>query len=530
MPAVTIQTTQPVTLLNSTISSQSHCIATNTNGANLTIHGCTATGLNPGVDGQEVGRFLTAQVISNLVIEHNLITNTAGIYVHQYGGNYTAANTIKIRYNLAHNIDGRLSAGSTGFRTWNIRTSKATGATDQGWNWAQFTQFDRVQNVPNIEISWNQVINDPGNSRPEDNINMYLSSGTAASSILIHDNYIQGAYAISPTTVNGSDANYNYDWSFTGGGIMLGDGTPNNLADSAAYLSAYNNQVVSTQNYGIAINSGHDNSMYNNRVVCCGQLSTGALNNTFGNGYNIWNEYDLASNLFFNDAGQNNTAGWIRLSGRSDWWTPNATSWTGATSLSTVTSSTEAAEFATWKTKVAAASITLGPGSTRQTPVITWATPAPITQGTAPSATQLNATANVPGTFAYIPAAGTVLPTGTSALTASFTPTDTTTYTTATATVNLVVNVPVSKLVPVITWVQPKPIIYGTGLSAQQLNATASYNGAIVPGNFTYTPAVGTVLPHNPPASVLHCTFTPTDATTYTTVTAITTIGVWKRS
>jgi hypothetical protein len=40
----------------------------------------------------------------------------------------------------------------------------------------------------------------------------------------------------------------------------------------------------------------------------------------------------------------------------------------------------------------------------KATPVITWATPADIVYGTALSATQLNATANVPGTFVYTPA------------------------------------------------------------------------------------------------------------------------------
>ncbi len=40
------------------------------------------------------------------------------------------------------------------------------------------------------------------------------------------------------------------------------------------------------------------------------------------------------------------------------------------------------------------------------TPTITWSNPAGITYGTALSATQLNATASVPGSFAYTPAAG----------------------------------------------------------------------------------------------------------------------------
>jgi len=39
-------------------------------------------------------------------------------------------------------------------------------------------------------------------------------------------------------------------------------------------------------------------------------------------------------------------------------------------------------------------------------PVITWPVPAPITYGTALSATQLNATASVPGVLTYVPAAG----------------------------------------------------------------------------------------------------------------------------
>ena len=42
-------------------------------------------------------------------------------------------------------------------------------------------------------------------------------------------------------------------------------------------------------------------------------------------------------------------------------------------------------------------------------PVITWPTPAPISYGTALSGVQLNATASVPGTFAYTPDIGVVL-------------------------------------------------------------------------------------------------------------------------
>ena len=70
---------------------------------------------------------------------------------------------------------------------------------------------------------------------------------------------------------------------------------------------------------------------------------------------------------------------------------------------------------------------------TQAAPVITWAPLSAIQEGTALGAGQLNATANVPGTFSYSPAAGSVLPAGTQQLTATFTPSDTTDYAPITA-------------------------------------------------------------------------------------------------
>ena len=79
----------------------------------------------------------------------------------------------------------------------------------------------------------------------------------------------------------------------------------------------------------------------------------------------------------------------------------------------------------------------------RQTvPVVTWTNPAPISYGTALSSNQLNATANVPGKFAYNPTNGAVLNVGTNTLSASFTPTDTFNYSNVTASVSLVVIAP----------------------------------------------------------------------------------------
>jgi hypothetical protein len=84
------------------------------------------------------------------------------------------------------------------------------------------------------------------------------------------------------------------------------------------------------------------------------------------------------------------------------------------------------------------------------TPVITWANPAPIALGTPLSAAQLNATANVMGTFAYSPAAGSVLSLGTHQLSVVFTPNDLVDYTSAKAQVSLQVSVPLIGLSPFI--------------------------------------------------------------------------------
>src|SRR4029077_12019324 len=136
-------------------------------------------------------------------------------------------------------------------------------------------------------------------------------------------------------------------------------------------------------------------------------------------------------------------------------------------------------------------------------PAITWTAPAAITYGAALTATQLNATAGIPGTFAYAPAAGTVLNAGAAqTLSVTFTPADTANYSAATKTASITV----LKATPAITWSAPADILIGTALSATPLNATAS-----VPGSFAYAPAAGTVLSAGA-GQALSLTFTPTDA------------------
>jgi uncharacterized repeat protein (TIGR02543 family) len=145
-------------------------------------------------------------------------------------------------------------------------------------------------------------------------------------------------------------------------------------------------------------------------------------------------------------------------------------------------------------------------------PTITWATPSPIQEGTALSATQLNAVGSVPGTYTYSPAAGSVPAVGKQVLKVTFVPTDPK-YETIEATVEIEILAKAK-----CTWTNPTIIIEGTALSSTQLNATAS-----VPGTFAYEPKAGALL--DPGKNTLKVVFTPTD-TRLTPVTAEVVIDV----
>jgi hypothetical protein len=136
----------------------------------------------------------------------------------------------------------------------------------------------------------------------------------------------------------------------------------------------------------------------------------------------------------------------------------------------------------------------------KATPVLTWATPSPITQGTALSATQLNATSGgVAGNFVYTPASGTVPAAGLQTLSVTFTPTDTTDYNSATTSVTLTVN-----QAPAITSVNNKSFTVGTagsftvtatGYPAATFSETGALPSGITlstTGTLSGTPAAGT--------------------------------------
>ncbi|MBS2213776.1 fibrobacter succinogenes major paralogous domain-containing protein [Carboxylicivirga mesophila] len=155
-------------------------------------------------------------------------------------------------------------------------------------------------------------------------------------------------------------------------------------------------------------------------------------------------------------------------------------------------------------------------------PEITWENPADIVYETALGETELNATANIAGTFVYTPELGTVLTAGNEQeLMVAFTPEDTDNY----QVISKTVLINVLKQDPVITWEQPMDMFFYMGdpqpLTEKQLNATANMEGTM---NYIGIVAGATVLP--PGKKELQAEFVPADADNYNTVTKSVTVHV----
>jgi hypothetical protein len=119
------------------------------------------------------------------------------------------------------------------------------------------------------------------------------------------------------------------------------------------------------------------------------------------------------------------------------------------------------------------------------TPTITWPAPGAITYGTALSATQLNATASVPGTFSYSPPSGTVVPEGNDQLSVTFAPSNPAAYTTASASVTINVTAPTGQVTLNKSSLTFAPLTVGLGSSSQMVTL---YNNSGSP--ITVTPSI----------------------------------------
>lgn len=354
--AVTIRTSQPVVIENSNIRSKGTLILSAFEKARVTVRRTRGVALNPGRALKEYrypGRFLHLEEFSSAVVENNELVGTSGMYFRDYRGFPERGDTVKIRRNRARNIDGRYSTGPNTFSKDQVRL-------------VQFVQFNGVYRIRGAEIAWNEVINEPGKSRPEENISIYLSHGTPDSPILIHNNYIQGAYPANPASR-----------TYSGGGMMLGDGGADSLRNAAGHVRAYRNVIIGTSNQGIAVSAGHDIKIFENRVMSSGYMPDARVIPAQNVGIYVWDmNGDRKRGTFFNISVRNNLVGWSTpLRGRNatnNFWFPDCPAvWrrNGKTTPGCganrsvpgrVTQAMERQEYANWLARVKKAGIRVG--------------------------------------------------------------------------------------------------------------------------------------------------------------------------
>jgi parallel beta-helix repeat protein len=206
-------------------------------------------------------RDLTGQ--SNVIIENVRIENAPGIALKLHGSNNITirncfinkaalhgiaienSTNINIYNNLIYGVESAVYAlNSQTIKVNNnqfVNMRQRRKADGTGGGLGQFVQFN-ASGGAGCEIMNNRGENFFGESDPEDLINMFSSSGTAASPILIKGNMFRGG---GPST--------------SGGGIIAGD-------NNGSYVTIDSNTLMNPGQYGIAIAGGHNNIITNNKI------------------------------------------------------------------------------------------------------------------------------------------------------------------------------------------------------------------------------------------------------------------------
>ena len=214
--------------------------------------------IGPCGGGTDQGVGIAIHHAHDILVDHNSFDDVAG-------GFYVVLSTNNIIFD--HNYATRIhSIGNRG-------------------NIAQFNNVNGTGNKITCNVSDQST---PGYVEgTADQINMWMSSGTIASPILIKYNKIRGG---GP--------------SQSGGGIIIGDG-------GGSFIHVDTNILVNPGQYGVAISGGHDNKLLNNKVYS----SSLPWSNV---GVYVWNQYAPAA---YNDEVSGNRVNWTKRDGStSNWW------------------------------------------------------------------------------------------------------------------------------------------------------------------------------------------------------------------
>jgi hypothetical protein len=288
-PAITINTSQPIIIESANLTGPGDLISGAN--ANLTIRNTIAVSTNPNVIGTPKGAFLRLSNIINLRVENCQITGSSfPFFIAGYSGNHTSAQTLKILHNTIKNVDARPSDGNGGY-------TNPTGPVN-----SYGIQLVYINNLPGAEIAWNEIINDGVNGGMLAMLQFFDSGGISTSHFLVHDNIFKGAY---------------------GGAIAISSLSNDSTTGVPAFIDIFNNQLIGLVSYGIQLYAGHDNNVFNNRIVSSGYSTDGV----FVAGPNAvglinLNFLNQLPSVFFNNHIHDNLVGFLSNVSRSDWSLP----------------------------------------------------------------------------------------------------------------------------------------------------------------------------------------------------------------
>jgi hypothetical protein len=303
LAAIKVVTTAPVSIVSSNLRSVGDLInaadyVDQQKSFQLTVRDTSGLGLQPTRSGRLHGAFLRVSSATALLVENNYMEKVSyGVVVNGYAGPANANYPIVIRNNRGKNVEGRYTM--------------ADGSLDNGpqvrenYYFSHFIQLaggieEGTYGIPGVDIRWNEVINDPHHSRVEDNISIYQASGTADKPILIHHNFIRGAYHGNPAE----------NRQFTGTAIQVDsngrDGNQATAATSTAFVDIAHNIAVAATISGAV---GHDVAIHDNRVVYSGWTPAGERLWSYVSGISFGDYLGETIDTRFNLSAYNNVVG-----------------------------------------------------------------------------------------------------------------------------------------------------------------------------------------------------------------------------
>ena len=261
-PVLVIATAEPVRIENSRLRGPGNLIELRVEGAQVTVFNVEGIGEKPAEAGRIAGRFFDSglqQFPRQVVIEQCVLRGTSGIRIRDAKGA-----TVKVRYNLAEHIDGRVTDGKGGYQDPRL----TPGST------RQFLIMRMCLAMRETEVAWNRVVNvaipgdfyanyakADGQALPkQEDIFNFNSSGSPGDSLWVHHNLAIGAYAFDPEN----------QAPYTGGGYIA-DG------DKCDHLLFTHNYAINLQNYLFSVATRGTVVFRENVGVSSGLLPNGTV-------------------------------------------------------------------------------------------------------------------------------------------------------------------------------------------------------------------------------------------------------------